>query len=119
MQLVGVTGSCASFCAALDGALESVLGGSSHGIELLSRGATELLAEVEAEDDVAAQPDGEQACRARGLLGALGRLYERSHLLIASAALPRVHNMEGVCEQLLGPFPQLEPTVRRLVEEHR
>jgi hypothetical protein len=44
--------------------------------------------------------------------------YERSHLLIASARLPLVRTMEGVCEQLLGPLPQLEPTVRQLVEEH-
>ena len=87
MQLVGVTGSCASFCAALDGALESVLGGSSHGIELLFEGAAELLGEAEAEEDVAAaaaaaHPDGEQACRARGLLATLGRLYHLRNTIL-------------------------------------
>jgi hypothetical protein len=86
LQLVGVTGSCASFCAALDGALESVLGGSSHGVELLFEGAAELLGEVEAEDGVAAaaaQPNsGEQACRARGLLATLGRLYHLRNIIL-------------------------------------
>ena len=51
------------------------------------------------------------------MLAALGRLYERSHLLLATEDVP-LHSMSDVCTYLLSPFPWLEASLHKLVEEH-
>ena len=50
------------------------------------------------------------------MLTALGRLYERSHLI--TSAHPELACLRDVCDALLSPFPDLEACVRRLAAEH-
>jgi hypothetical protein len=54
--------------------------------------------------------------RALGLLRALGGLYEQTHELQPSAAFA---SLSALCDHLLGPFPWLAATVRRLAKEHQ
>eukprot|EP01047_Picozoa_sp_COSAG01_P043258 COSAG01_NODE_3831_length_5651_cov_4.363112_2_plen_1509_part_00 len=54
--------------------------------------------------------------RALGLLRALGGLYEQTHELQPSAAFA---SSSEVYDHLLGPFPWLAATVRRLAKEHQ
>ena len=51
------------------------------------------------------------------LLAALGRLYGRSHRLLAAEAVP-LDSMGDVCAHLLSPFPHLDASLQRLVDEH-
>ena len=55
--------------------------------------------------------------RACVLLGALGQLYEHSHLLLAEEQL-QLRTMDDVCTFLLGRFPGFADAVHRLVLEH-
>ena len=54
--------------------------------------------------------------RACALLSALGRLYERSHLILAESA--ELASMHEVFAGLLSPFEWLQPTLLRLAESH-
>ena len=56
--------------------------------------------------------------RACVLLGALGQMYEHSHLLLANEQLQLSTMDLDVCTFLLGRFPGLADTVCRLVLEH-
>ena len=114
---------CRRLCAELDCELDRQLGGTfadgfcwstrlqEGGLTTAAAAAGEDLAQTEA----AAVADGKN--RACALLGALGRLYERSHLLLlAGSAEPQ--SMRGVLACLLSPFAWLRPTLLRLAESH-
>ena len=114
------TNMCRRFCVALDSELDRQLGGTfaegrrwsirlqDSGLSVVAAG--EDLAEVEA----AAALDGKS--RACALLGALGRLYERSHLLLARSE--QLSSMRDVFASLLSPFEWVRPTLLRLAETH-
>ena len=116
------TGMCRRFCAELDSELDRQLGGTfadgfcwstrlqEGGLATAAAAAGEDLAQTEA----AAVADGRN--RACALLGALGRLYERSHLLLLAG--PEPQSMRGVLACLLSPFAWLRPTLLRLAESH-
>ena len=65
----------------------------------------------------------ERKSRGCALLGALGRLYERCHLLLGVSELPETardtQSMREVLARLLSPFSWLRPLLLRLVESHR
>ena len=70
----------------------------------------------------------EKKSRGCALLGALGRLYERCHLLLllgagppelAETAREAAWSMAAVLARLLAPFSWLRPLLLRLVESHR
>ena len=91
------TGMCRRLCAELDSELDRQLGGTfadgfcwstrlqEGGLATAAAAAGEDLAQTEA----AAVADGRN--RACALLGALGRLYERSHLLLLAGPRPARH----------------------------
>ena len=116
------TGIGRDFCTALDAELDAQLGGSfadGHrwSTELQTDACTpEVLGEdlAQVEEQAAANKHRSRGCE---LLAALGRLYERSHLLVTAEDVP-LESVGDVCEYLLSPFPWLEASLHKLVEEH-
>ena len=124
---VGSSGGCvAAFSAALDGLVDELVGASyadggrwSARWQLPRGLGPALLGETLAQiEEASAVTTTGPPSRGAALLCTLGRLYERSDRLIAAADLPSVRSMRDVCGLLLGPFPGLEPAVRRLVRDH-
>eukprot|EP01045_Picozoa_sp_COSAG04_P012313 COSAG04_NODE_824_length_10051_cov_4.830687_2_plen_1826_part_00 len=119
---IGATTKGRRFRAALDAELDAQLGGSfadGHRwrTELQTDAYTpEVLGEDLTQVEEQAASDERQS-RAIALLAALGRLYERSHQLLAAEAVP-LGSMADVCGHLLSPFPRLEASLRKLAEEH-
>ena len=117
----GTTSMCRRFCADLDSELDRQLGGTfaegccwsarlQQGSGCSIAAAGEDLAQAEA----AVVVDGKS--RACALLGAFGRLYERSHRLLAgSEQLSSIHD---VLASLLSPFEWVRPTLLQLAETH-
>ena len=114
---VGSTATCRKFCEELDVELDNQLGGTydegcrwstqlQEGSGLVVAAAGEDLAWTEA---VAVVEGKSRAC---ALLGALGRLYERSHVLLDELA--GLQTMRDVFAGLLSPFGWLrrEPLLR-------
>ena len=115
------TNMCRSFCAELESELDGQLGGTfaegccwstrlQQGSGFSIAAAGEDLAQVEA---AAALGGTSRAC---ALLGALGRLYGRSHLLLAGSE--QLSSMRDVLASLLSPFEWVRPTLLRLAEAH-
>ena len=76
----------------------------------LSIAAAANLKQIEAEAVVGGKS------RACALLGTLGRLYKRSHVLLAGSA--ELSSMRDVLASLVSPFAWLRPAVLRLSESH-
>ena len=117
----GSTGTCRGFCAELDSELDRQLGGTfadgcswSTQLQEVSGLALEAADEDLAQLEAAAVADGRS--RACALLGALGRLYECSHLLLAASA--EMSSIRDVLARLLSPFEWLQATLLRLVDSH-
>ena len=117
----GSTGTCRGFCAELDSELDRQLGGTfagGHSWSTQLQEASGLALEAAGADlarlEAAAVADGKS--RACSLLGALGRPYECSHLLLAASA--EVSSIRDVLAGLLSPFEWLQATVLRLVDSH-
>ena len=117
----GSTGTCRGFCAELDSELDRQLGGTfagGHSWSTQLQEASGLALEAAGADlarlEAAAVADGKS--RACSLRGALGRLYECSHLLLAASA--EVSSIRDVLAGLLSPFVWLQATVLRLVDSH-
>jgi hypothetical protein len=117
---LAATGAVKPFLGALDAALDDVLGGSYEDGVCWSPRLHKVAAEVLAEENlVQAEQQAVSGGHSRAcvLLGALGQLYEHSHLLLAEEQL-QLSTMDDVCTFLLGRFPGLADAVRRLVLEH-
>jgi hypothetical protein len=117
---LAATGAVKPFLDALEAALDDVLGGSSADGACWSPRLHKVAAEVlGGENLVQAEQQAVSGGHSRAcvLLGALGQLYEHSHLLLAEEQL-QLSTMDDVCTFLLGRFPGLADAVRRLVLEH-
>eukprot|EP01043_Picozoa_sp_COSAG02_P041355 COSAG02_NODE_3420_length_6777_cov_2.529051_2_plen_1033_part_00 len=117
----GTTGMCRRFCAELDGELDRQLGGTfadgyCWSSLLQAIGGLSVAAAGEDLKRTEAEAVASGKSRACALLGSLGRLYERSHLLLSGSA--ELSSMRDVLASLVSPFAWLRPAVLRLAESH-
>eukprot|EP01052_Picozoa_sp_SAG31_P046380 SAG31_NODE_8847_length_1376_cov_1.413469_2_plen_153_part_00 len=117
----GKAAMCRRFCAELDTELDRQVGGTfaegccwSTRLQEASGLAVAAAGEDVAQTEAVAVTGGKS--RACALLSALGRLYERSHLMLAESA--ELASMHEVFAGLLSPFEWLQPTLLRLAESH-
>lgn len=115
----GGTATARRFCVDLDSEVNHHLGGTFAdgclwSAKLLAAGCTAAVAGedlAQTERDAATTVGQSRAC---ALLGALGRLYERAHLMLAEG----LATMGEALARLLLPFEWLHPLVMQLVESH-
>ena len=102
--------------AAMGGHLEVLQWARAHGCEWNGDTCSAAVAAGEdlAETEAAAVMGGKS--RACALFGTLGRLYERSHLLLAAST--ELSAIRDVLASLLMPFGWLQPVLLRLVDSH-
>jgi hypothetical protein len=114
------TGAVKPFLDALDASLDDMLGGTYEDGACWSPRLHKVAAEVLGDENlVQAEQQAVSGGHSRAcvLLGALGQLYEHSHLLLADEQL-QLSTMDDVCTFLLGRFPGLADAVCRLALEH-
>jgi hypothetical protein len=125
LQLGDSSTTSKAFLSALDASLDALLGGSYDTGLWWSAKLTKVAAVVQSDGEetfvrleqrAAASPTASRACE---LLVALGKVYERSHLLLAAAELPDLGTLDAVCDFLLvQTFPGLVASVVRLASDH-